>query len=193
MSPRVDESQAPGWRQDLLQDGEAFWGDQDPTLRDVAGRLIKEAAFAAVFLYRLSVRLERQGHPTLSLLIMRLNQILNGCEIAARARIGPGLRLPHPYGVVVGWGVTMGSHVTLYQHVTLGDRGAEGSDFPTLGDRVVVFANAVIVGAIHLGDGCRVGAGSVVLDPVAAGATVAGSPASPISRETRSRRAGGEE
>jgi serine O-acetyltransferase len=193
MSSRPDDSAVPEWRQDLLQDGEAFWGDQAPTLRQVAGRIIKEASFAAVFLYRLSVRLERQGRPTLSLLVMRLNQILNGCEIAVRARIGPGLHLPHPYGVVVGWGVTIGSRATLFQNVTLGDRSANGSDFPTLGNGVVIFANAVVVGAIHLGDGCRVGAGSVVLQSVAAGATVVGLPASPIDRSARPRRAGGEE
>ena len=68
------------------------------------------------------------------------------CQISAGAVIGPGLRLPHPLGVVVGRGVVIGSGATLYHGVTLGRRSAGEELYPRLGDGVVVYCGATLVG-----------------------------------------------
>ncbi|MFW6139600.1 MAG: serine O-acetyltransferase, partial [Spirochaetota bacterium] len=47
---------------------------------------------------------------------------------------------------------------------------------PTLGNNVVVGAGAIVLGAIDVGDGARIGAGSVVIHDVPPGATVVGVP-----------------
>jgi serine O-acetyltransferase len=47
---------------------------------------------------------------------------------------------------------------------------------PTLGNRVIVGSNSTILGAITIGDGARIGSGSVVIKPVPPGATVVGVP-----------------
>jgi serine O-acetyltransferase len=121
----------------------------------------------------------------------RLNLALHGCQISTRAEIGAGLRLPHPNGVVVGWGVRAGVDLTLYQHVTLGARRFEEADYPQLGDGVVVFPNSIVAGSIRVGDRCRVGAGSVLMQDVPPGLTVAGAPARPLpAREQTSGTAG---
>ena len=52
---------------------------------------------------------------------------------------------------------------------------------PILGDRVIIFANSVVLGSVRLGDDSRVGACSLVLHDVAAGVTVAGTPAVPLT------------
>jgi serine O-acetyltransferase len=47
---------------------------------------------------------------------------------------------------------------------------------PTLGNRVIVGSNSTVLGAITVGDGARIGSGSVVVKPVPNGATVVGVP-----------------
>jgi serine O-acetyltransferase len=85
------------------------------------------------------------------------------CQISSMARIGPGLRLPHPLGIVLGRGVVIGAGATLYQGVTLGRRSAGEGLYPRLGDGVTVYCDAKLVGAVTLGDGARVGIGEVVI------------------------------
>jgi serine O-acetyltransferase len=73
----------------------------------------------------------------------------------------------------------------LYQGVTLGMTGHHGGKrHPTLGNNVMVGANATILGDIHLGDNVKVGAGAVVVKDVPANVTVAGVPAT-IVKEHR--------
>ncbi len=93
------------------------------------------------------------------------------------ARIGPGLLLPHPVGIVVGDDVEIGDNATIYQHVTLGQRGARDQSYPVIGHNVVIYAGAVIIGNITIGDGAVIGANAVVTGDVPAGATAVGIPA----------------
>lgn len=99
-----------------------------------------------------------------------------GAEIAPASRIGPGLRLAHTTGLVVGGDVVAGRNLTLHQGVTLGDR-QPGQGQPRLGDGVYVGAGAAVLGPVHVGDNAVVAAGSVVLADVPAGAVAAGVPA----------------
>ena len=88
--------------------------------------------------------------------------------------IGPGLMLMHGFATIIT-AQKLGSDCQVSQQVTIGydDRGAP----PTLGDRVRVGANAVILGPITIGDDAVVGAGAVVVHNVPAGAVVGGVPA----------------
>jgi serine acetyltransferase len=88
--------------------------------------------------------------------------------------IGPGLMLMHGFATIIT-AQRLGSDCQVSQQVTIGydDRGAP----PTLGDRVRVGANAVILGPITIGDDAVVGAGAVVVRDVPAGAVVGGVPA----------------
>ncbi|WP_396643269.1 hypothetical protein [Microbacterium sp.] len=56
--------------------------------------------------------------------------------------------------------------------------------YPVLGDDVLVGAHAVLLGAISVGNGARIGAQSLVLRDVSDGSTVVGSPARAISERT---------
>lgn len=81
-------------------------------------------------------------------------------------------------GVVIGETATVGDDVMMYHGVTLGAKsGNPGKRHPTVGNRVVIGAGAIILGDITLGNDSRVGAGSVVTHDVANGATVTGNPA----------------
>ncbi|HBK59383.1 MAG TPA: serine O-acetyltransferase, partial [Firmicutes bacterium] len=68
------------------------------------------------------------------------------------ARIGRGVFIDHGMGVVIGETAIVGSDVTIYQGVTLGGTGKEtGKRHPTIGDRVVMSAGAVVLGFIPPG------------------------------------------
>lgn len=84
------------------------------------------------------------------------------------------LRLVHPTGIVISPKTQIGMDCTIYQNVTLGKKDELA---PTLGDNVTIYANAVVVGDVHIGNNSVIGAGSVVLKDVPANEVWAGNPA----------------
>ena len=182
MSSRSVEESPRSWREEVFQDAARIWSESRPGWKSLIAALIVDPGLAAAFLFRASARLERGGHFVWAAIVGRLNLALHGVQISPLADLGPGLHLPHPSGVVVGNGVRSGEDLTLFQNVTLGARSLGGNDYPVLGRGVIVFANSIVTGDIRLGDGCRVGAGSVVLRDVAAGTTVVGVPAVRVSQ-----------
>jgi serine O-acetyltransferase len=108
----------------------------------------------------------------------RLWSIVTGSDIPIDARIGGGLLLPHPNGVVISPSATIGVNCLLMQQVTI---GANDKGVPTLGDHVDVGAGAKIIGLVTIGDHARVGANAVVTHDVPAGVTVVGIPARPVA------------
>jgi serine O-acetyltransferase len=105
-----------------------------------------------------------------------------GVHISPLARIGPGLALPHPVGIVLG-GTVIGEGVTIYQNVTIGQaRRKDKAVFPRIGNDVTIYAGAVLVGDIEIGDGVVVGANAVVLASFPPNVRIAGNPAKLISK-----------
>jgi serine O-acetyltransferase len=142
--------------------------------------------FHAIVLHRLNHMVYRLGIPILPRLMAHLTRWLTGIEIHPAARIGAGLFIDHGMGVVIGETAIIGRNCTLFHQVTLGGTGKQtGKRHPTLEDNVVVGAGAKVLGNITLGQGCYVGANSVVLTDVPPSCTVVGIPG-------RIVRAGGE-
>jgi serine O-acetyltransferase len=110
-------------------------------------------------------------HHTLTLLV----RIMTGIEIAGGATIGPGLRIFHAGAIIVNPGARLGSDCTLNMGVIIGNR--DSAVAPVIGDRVTISAGSFVLGAVDVGDNAVVGAMSLVLDDVPAGAIVAGVPA----------------
>jgi serine acetyltransferase len=91
------------------------------------------------------------------------------------------LRMTHPYGIIISGDVVLGKNVTVFQGVTIGSkRDGKKAGSPTIEDDVCIFPNAVLIGRIKVGRGAIVAPGSVVIEDVPAGATVAGNPAKVI-------------
>jgi len=109
---------------------------------------------------------------------------LLGVDLPLAVEAGPGLVIYHGVGLVVHEACVLGAHVILRQGCTLGVGRSRGLELvPTVGNDVDLGAGCIVLGGIHLGDGCKIGAGSVVLDDVPAGALVAGNPARVIRLE----------
>lgn len=71
-------------------------------------------------------------------------------------------------GVVIGEGVVVEDDVCIYQNVTLGSHGKKGcpSGYPHIHRGAKIFAGAVLIGKIDVGENAIIGANSVVLSDV---------------------------
>jgi len=102
---------------------------------------------------------------------------LTGIEIHPGAKIGKHFFIDHGAGVVIGETAEVGDDVLMYQGVVLGGTTLEKKKrHPTIGNNVIIGTGAVALGAITIGDGARIGSGSVVVKSVPRGATVVGIP-----------------
>tara|TARA_B100001123_G_scaffold341218_1_gene386876 strand:- start:9332 stop:9913 length:582 start_codon:yes stop_codon:yes gene_type:complete len=138
--------------------------------------LCLDQRYSAVVLLRLTQYHYDRGQRNRSRIAGRMNSVLNGIEASPRAQIGLGV-IFNGGRVVIGGETNIGQNAHLFTNVNFGLRAG---GYPTVGDRVTVFANAVITGNIAIGDEAVVGPNSVVRSDVAARTVVAGTPAAPI-------------
>ena len=151
--------------------------ERDPAARSVWEVVLCYQGLHAIWMHRLSHALYKRGWILLPRLISELGRFFTGIEIHPGATIGEGLFIDHGTGIVIGETAEIGRNVTLYQGVTLGGTGKEkGKRHPTIGNNVVVASGAKVLGSFTVGDHAKIGAGSVVLKPVPAYATVVGIP-----------------
>jgi serine O-acetyltransferase len=137
----------------------------------------------ALGFHRLAHLLYRCEVPILPRMISQFSRFLTGIEIHPGAQIGERLIIDHGMGVVIGETAIVGNDVIIYHGVTLGGTNLDPvKRHPTIQDSVVIGAGAKVLGNITIGRGARIGANSVVVDPVASGTTVAGIPARVINR-----------
>lgn len=134
--------------------------------------------YHALQTHRVAHWLWQQGRQSLALFFQNRMSVVFGVDIHPAAELGFGLMLDHGTGIVIGETAVVGNNVSILQSVTLGGTGKEGGDrHPKVGNGVLISAGAKILGNITIGDGAKVGAGSVVLQEVPPHTTVAGVPA----------------
>jgi serine O-acetyltransferase len=116
----------------------------------------------------------------LAVLRHRFWSVVTGADIPINSQIGGGFEMPHPNGIVIHPAAHIGVNCLVFQQVTIGMRGHEG--VPWIGGHVDIGAGAKVLGAVRLGDHACIGANSVVLHDVPAGATAVGIPARVVGR-----------
>lgn len=134
----------------------------------------------ALRLYRLSARLDEKGRTSIPSLLLLIGKFLSGIEIVHGASIGRGTIFVHGMGTVIGPGTVIGDNCRIFHNVTLGSR--DGVTYPVIGDDVVLYPGAVLLGGITVGSGSVVGANAVVLTDVEPNTVVAGNPARVIGK-----------
>ncbi|MBQ8519270.1 MAG: serine O-acetyltransferase [Agathobacter sp.] len=140
-------------------------------------------SFKAVMMYRTAHKWYVNGHYFWARWLSQKAVRKTGIEIHPGAQIGKGLFIDHGSGVIIGETTIIGDNCTLYQGVTLGGTGKEqGKRHPTLGNNVMVSAGAKVLGSFTIGDNCKIGAGSVVLEEVPPNCTVVGIPGRIVKR-----------
>lgn len=151
--------------------------ERDPAARSYAEIVLAYPGLHAVWAHRPIHGLWRAGFTVAPRVMSNFNRFVTGVDIHPGAVLGAGVFIDHGMGVVVGETAVVGDDCLIYQGSTLGGTSLERKvRHPRLGQKVIIGANAAVLGAIALADRARVGSNSVVIDDVPAGATVVGVP-----------------
>lgn len=157
--------------------------NRDPAVQSNLTVLIHFKGFQSVQVHRLAHYLWKKGRHDLALFLQSRNSEAYGVDIHPAATIGKGVMFDHATGIVVGETAVIEDNVSILQNVTLGGTGNESGDrHPKIRQGVMVGSGAKILGNIEIGEGSKIGAGSVVLDDVPPHVTVVGVPAKVVGR-----------
>ncbi|MHB1036081.1 MAG: serine O-acetyltransferase [Pirellulales bacterium] len=147
--------QLPELRKVLAMDVQAAY-DGDPAVKTLDEVIFCYPGLEAVTVYRLAHLLHELGIPLIPRMMTESAHSKTGIDIHPGAKIGHHFFIDHGTGVVIGETCEIGEHVKLYQGVTLGAlsfaldpeghlvRGTKRH--PTIEDRVVIYANATVLG-----------------------------------------------
>lgn len=144
---------------------------------------LAEAGFWAIALHRLGnarmavkPRWLRAPLSTTYRVAFVMTDWLLGIELPYTVRLGRRVRIWHHGGVVIS-ARAIGDDVHIRHNTTLGVARRNEPGLPIIGDRVDIGVGSCILGAVTVGDGAMIGANSVVVHDVPAGATAVGAPA----------------
>jgi serine O-acetyltransferase len=151
--------------------------ERDPAAKNSLEIFLCYPGLHAIWFHRIAHFLYKKKWYTTARLVSHFTRWFTGIEIHPGAEIGRRLFIDHGMGVVIGETTEIGDDCLIYKGVVMGGTTLEKKKrHPTLGNRVIVGSNSTVLGAITIGDGARIGSGSVVVKPVPPGATVVGVP-----------------
>ncbi len=155
----------------------------DPAAKSIDEVIITYPAFRAIAIYRMAHKLYEMKVPMIPRVMTEQAHQTTGIDIHPGATIGRYFFIDHGTGVVIGETTEIGEHVKLYQHVTLGAKSFDLADdgtpvkgikrHPNIGDRVVIYAGATILGGdTYIGDDCVIGGNVWLTHSLEAGTTI---------------------
>ncbi len=166
----------------LIKDIEAIY-QGDPAAKCHEEVLICYPGFYAISIFRIAHELYILGVPLIPRIMTEFAHEKTGIDIHAGATVGEYFFIDHGTGIVIGETTTIGNHVKIYQGVTLGAKSFEVDEngnpvknikrHPDIGNNVVIYANATILGGnTNIGDNCIIGGNTWLTHSVEAGSTV---------------------
>jgi serine O-acetyltransferase len=157
---------------------------EDPAARSTLEIVLCYPGLQAVWVHRISHWLWRHNAKLPARFLAELMRKWTGVEIHPGAVLGRAVFIDHATGVVIGETAEVGDNVTIYHGVTLGGTSLDRvKRHPTVEDDVTIGAGAKVLGAITIGAGSQIGANSVVVKSVPAGAVVVGVPGQIVGRD----------
>ncbi len=167
-------------------------GARDPAAGGRLEILLTYPGVHAILWHRVAHRLWQRRARFAARFLSWFARLLTNVDIHPAATIGQRFFIDHGAGVVIGETAEIGDDVTLYHGVTLGGTSwSPGKRHPTIESGVLIGCGAKILGPITIGAGARIGANSVVVDPVPPGMTVIGIPGRVVRDPCERRRIGG--
>jgi serine O-acetyltransferase len=159
----------------------AFSGD--PAAVSTEEVILSYPCVLAITTYRIAHELYLRGVPLIPRIMSEHLHSLTGIDIHPGAKIGKNFFIDHGTGVVIGETAEIGDNVKLYQGVTLGalsfPKDEKGNIIkgrkrhPTIGNNVVIYSGATLLGAeAVIGDNVVIGGNVWVTGPVASGTKI---------------------
>jgi serine O-acetyltransferase len=156
---------------------------RDPACTGLCVPLLYFKGFHALQVHRVASWLWGEGRASLALHLQNRCSEVFAVDIHPAARIGMGVFIDHGTGVVIGETAVVESDVSMLHGVTLGGTGKQTGDrHPKVRRGVLLGAGAGVFGNVEIGEGAKVGAGSVVLRDVPPHTTVVGVPSRVVGR-----------
>ena len=166
----------------LLLDVEALYeGDPAAVCREEV--MITYPGFRAICIFRIAHELYVLMAPLIPRIMTEYAHEKTGIDIHPGATVGEYFFIDHGTGIVIGETTVIGNHVKLYQGVTLGAKSFELDEngnpvknikrHPNIGNHVVIYANATILGGdTYIGDNSVIGGNTWLTRSVEAGSVV---------------------
>lgn len=139
----------------------------DPAARSIDEVLVCYPGILATIHYRLAHVLHGLDLPLMARMISEIAHSVTGIDIHPGATIDESFFIDHGTGVVIGETAIIGKHVRIYQAVTLGAKRFPTDEdgnlikgnarHPIVGDDVVIYAGATVLGRITIGRGSAIG------------------------------------
>jgi|TARA_B100000959_G_scaffold164790_1_gene172679 serine O-acetyltransferase len=157
--------------------------ERDPACRDFLSPFLYFKGFQALAGFRAANYLWRHDRRELAQYLQSLIAAVYAVDVHPAADVGKGILLDHATGFVAGETTVIEDNVSILHEVTLGGTGKERGDrHPKIRSGVLIGAGAKILGNVEIGEGARIGAGSVVLKDVPPHVSVAGVPAKELGQ-----------
>ena len=152
--------------------------ERDPACPDLITPFLFFKGFQSLQSYRLAHWLWRNNRRHLARHLQSRMSEMFGLDIHPAATLGRRILIDHGTGIVIGETCVLEDDVSMLQGVTLGGTGKnEGDRHPKIRRGVLIGAGSKVLGNIEIGEGAKIGAGSIVLEAVPPYTTVVGNPA----------------
>ena len=168
---------SPTFRRSLRADILAV-RDRDPACEHLPDVFLYFKGFHSLESYRVANHLWNMGRTTLAHYLQSQVSQTFQIDIHPNSTILEGVMLDHGTGIVIGETAQVGHNCSILHHVTLGGSGKKGVDrHPKVGNGVLLGAGCSALGNIRIGDGCQVGAGTLVIEDLPDHSVAVGVPA----------------
>ena len=160
----------------------------DPAAKNIIEVILCHTPLHAILIHRILHFLHTKLKiPILPRFISVFSRCWSGIEIHPGAKIGEGFFMDHGTGVVIGETAEIGNHCVFFHGVTLGGTGHhKNKRHPTIGNNVLIGANATLLGPIKIGDNSKIGATAVIINrDVPPNCTVVGAPGRIVRRDRK--------
>ncbi len=155
----------------------------DPAAHDLLTPFLFFKGFHALQSYRISHHLWVQGRKHLALHFQSRIADVFAVDIHPGARIGRGVMMDHATGIVIGETTVVEDNVLFWHAVTLGGKNLTNADrHPKIRKGASLGAGSILLGNIEISENARIAAGSIVVENVPAGATIASLPSKVIKK-----------
>lgn len=116
----------------------------------------------AMFLYLLTNTVSRHDRENpLAFRLFYLNKVLHGLDAYPDTELPEVFQFMHPVGTILGQ-ARYGNYFCVYQGCSVGSD--EDGSFPVIGDHVVLYAGASVIGRSRIGNNVVIGAKTLILN-----------------------------
>lgn len=157
----------------IIEEDAKFFYECDPAANSIEEIKLTYPGFKAILFYRIAHILYKKDQKIEARIVSELAHTMTGIDINPGADIGYPFFIDHGTGIVIGETTIIGNNVRLYQGVTLGALSPKQGQsikgvkrHPTIKDKVVIYANATLLGDITVGENSVIGGGVFITESI---------------------------